>query len=245
MFLDKNKTSIEYVLTKSNRKTISIIIEKDGEVRVLAPKKLDNKRINAFVVEKEPWIQEKLHLIAKNKKIKPQIHDGATMALLGKNYTIVFRAVTSKQSEGLAINDALIIFSYVVGDADVMAEKFEKGLKQIIRQIIEQRVDLYSVRMGATPNKVSVKDQKKRWGTCTSKGHILFNWRLIFAPLPVIDYVIIHEIAHLKHMDHSTNFWNCVSQYDANFKMQRDWLKHNGGFIDWSFNGEDIILERK
>ncbi|GAB6108463.1 M48 family metallopeptidase [Fusibacter bizertensis] len=245
MFLDKNKTSIEYSLTKSNRKTISIIIEKNGEVRVLAPKRLDAKSINTFVMEKEPWIREKLNMIDKNRKTKPKVFDGATIALLGKSYTMIFRQVISKKSEGLVINDTSIVFSYAGEHVDSMALKFEKNLKEIARQVIEKRVETYSIKMGVTPKKVSIKDQKKRWGTCTSKGHILFNWRLIFAPLPIIDYVVIHEIAHLKHMDHSVNFWNFVSQYEANFRMKRDWLKHNGGFIDWSFNGEDIILERK
>lgn len=240
MFFKKSKRAVDYTVTKSNRKTMSIIVEKNGEVRVLAPKRLNNNSIHAFVQEKEPWILEKLKVILQNKKDKPMISNGATIEIIGEIYTLVFSHVKNKKNEGVYINNRNLIFAFTNLDKASMATAFEKGLRGMITKLIEERVLILSKMMDVKPSKISIKDQKKRWGTCTSKGHVLFNWRLIFAPLPIIDYVVVHELAHLKHMDHSDNFWRFVSVYDPNFKMKREWLKKHGGFIDWSFVEGDI-----
>lgn len=240
MFFNKSKSAIDYSVTKSNRKTMSIIIEKNGDVRVLAPKRLNHKSIHAFVQEKEPWILEKLKAIHLYRKEKPLISNGASFEILGEIYTLVFSHVKNKRGEGVYIDNRNLIFAFTNLEKANMASVFEKGLRGIITALIEERVLLFSKMMGVKPSKISIKDQKKRWGTCTSKGHVLFNWRLIFAPIPIIDYVIIHELAHLKHMDHSENFWAFVSVFDENFKKKREWLKNHGGFIDWSFDAEDI-----
>lgn len=245
MFFNKDKTSIEYTLTKSNRKTMSIIIENSGEVRVLAPKRLTNKSIHAFVMEKESWIREKQEVVHQKRRVKPRIGQGTELEILGEKYEVVFREVTLKKDEKIVLADRYLVYSYKPESKMHIAAVFENELKQLVTTIIEERIRFYSQVMGVYPKKVSVKDQKKRWGTCTSKGHVLFNWRLIFAPKSILDYVIIHELAHLKHMNHSADFWNLVSHFDQDYKLKREWLKQNGGFIDWSFETPDFEITTK
>ena len=94
------------------------------------------------------------------------------------------------------------------------------------------RVELWQNEMRLFAKKISVRSQKTRWGSCSSEGCISLNWRLLAAPLPVMDYVVIHELAHLKFHDHSQQFWNLVAQYDSQYKYHRKWLREH----QWAFD---------
>jgi hypothetical protein len=113
---------------------------------------------------------------------------------------------------------------------------FESALKHHFASHINERILYYSNLIGVKPTKVAIKAQKSRWGSCNSKGELTFNWRLVFASESVIDYVIVHELCHMIHMNHSKEFWDTVKAIIPDFKTKREWLKTEGGFIDWSFN---------
>jgi hypothetical protein len=113
---------------------------------------------------------------------------------------------------------------------------FESALKHIFASHINERILYYANLIGVKPTKVVIKAQKSRWGSCNNKGELTFNWRLVFASEEVIDYVIVHELCHMIHMNHSKQFWDTVKAIVPDYKIRRDWLKAEGGFIDWSFN---------
>ncbi|UOF92114.1 M48 family metallopeptidase [Fodinisporobacter ferrooxydans] len=100
--------------------------------------------------------------------------------------------------------------------------------KQNARQLIPERVRLLSKRMNLSYNRITLKDQKTRWGSCSSLRNLNFNWRLIMAPPDVLDYVVIHELAHLREMNHSKQFWSIVEQFMPQYRIHKDWLKENG-----------------
>lgn len=96
------------------------------------------------------------------------------------------------------------------------------------RRKIEERVAFYHPLTGGRYTSVTIRDQKSRWGSCSSRGTLSFNYRLIFAPLPVLDYVVVHELCHLTHMNHSREFWDKVASIMPEYKVHRQWLKDHG-----------------
>src|SRR5690606_2555985 len=100
--------------------------------------------------------------------------------------------------------------------------------KKRFSDIAYERIKKYSSQIGSSPNKVAVKEQKTRWGSCSSKGNINLNWRLAMAPISIIDYVIVHELCHLKVMNHSKEFWKQVELILPDYIERREWLKVNG-----------------
>ncbi len=96
------------------------------------------------------------------------------------------------------------------------------------REIISSSVSYWSSRMGVRYGRIAIREQKTRWGSCSEKGNLNFNWRLVLAPPEIRDYVVIHELSHLAHLNHSREFWNKVAEFCPEYKTRRRWLKENG-----------------
>lgn len=112
-----------------------------------------------------------------------------------------------------------------------LSEEEQKLSKETAREALEQKLRYYAPKMGVTYGRISVKDQKTRWGSCSSEGNLNFNWRLIMAPPGVMDYVVVHELAHRKEMNHSRNFWKVVEEIMPDYQKYRKWLKENGNIL--------------
>lgn len=116
-----------------------------------------------------------------------------------------------------------------ITDAEIKRlETLEKRYRRAARQQFERRVAYYHPITGGTYTSVTVRDQKTRWGSCSSRGTLSFNYRLIFAPPEVLDYVVVHELCHLTHMDHSRNFWNMVASVMPQYRVYKQWLREHG-----------------
>lgn len=107
-------------------------------------------------------------------------------------------------------------------------ETLEKRYRSAARTQFEQRCTYYRPLTGGSYTSVTIRDQKTRWGSCSSRGTLSFNYRLIFAPPAVLDYVVVHELCHLTHMNHSRDFWNLVGSVMPDYKTHRRWLKEHG-----------------
>ncbi len=106
-------------------------------------------------------------------------------------------------------------------------EDYEKH-QELARQVLQRRAEYYARQMQVSYGRVAVKDQKTRWGSCSAKGNLNFNWRLILAPGEVLDYVVVHELAHRREMNHSVRFWNLVESVLPDYQQRKRWLKENG-----------------
>jgi predicted metal-dependent hydrolase len=198
-------------LIRSKRRTILLQIKSDGTFIVRAPLRTDINRINQFVKEKNNWI------ITKQSEIKKRFQE-LQETILGH---------TTK-------NEILFL-----GESISFAPKKEMNKSQLISwyeesawQYLSQRVDFFTKKFGLNYNRVKINSAKTRWGSCSSKGNINFSWRLIMAPKDVVDYVVIHEIAHLKHRNHSARFWNFVEEMMPQHENQRKWLRKHGFLLD-------------
>lgn len=109
-----------------------------------------------------------------------------------------------------------------------LSETEQRLYRDKAREIFEQKVSYYAQMMGVSYGRIAIRDQKTRWGSCSGEGNLNFNWRLIFAPAGVLDYVVVHELAHRKEMNHSPRFWRVVEDTMPEYRKYQKWLKENG-----------------
>ncbi|NLM60403.1 MAG: M48 family metallopeptidase [Clostridium sp.] len=234
------KHSIRYTLSRSRRKTVGIKLNEKGEVSVSAPMALSGNRIKEIIIKKIPWIlkkQEELKAKYLEASEQKRYIDGETFLYLGKEYTLKIQRGSASDNVDLFEND-IVVSTADSGLKEGNTAETEQDLKirgllksfyiNRFLELVKTRMDIYAPKIGVSPGKVSIRDQKTRWGSCSCKGNISLNWKLIMAPLEVVDYVIIHELCHMKEMNHSKKFWNIVRGLCPNFKESQKWLKDNG-----------------
>ncbi|MBE6835871.1 MAG: M48 family metallopeptidase [Ruminococcaceae bacterium] len=211
-------------IIKSKRKTLTVSLDRDGRVIVRAPKYYSDKQINAALADSENWIRKQLAKYEKNKQIlnSYRIADGGKMLLLGEDFEIRFADIESETVEGRTIT---------LPESD--PEKYLKALyRRIAKNYFTERTNRFAAVTGLTPSSVRVTGAKTRWGSCSAKKSINFSLNLVMCPPEVIDYVIVHELCHIKYMDHSKLFWNEVEKHIPDYKQRRKWLKDNRFIMD-------------
>ncbi len=191
----------------------------DDTFRLSAPYNTAHFDLQSFLKRCQPWIQKQLD---KPKKLIPILGHGDILPILGKEYTINYKPDPKKSM--LFIENRIDI----TGTSSTFSSILEMGLRDLIQKILYQRCFVYAQTMGKTFKKITVKENKSRWGSCSSKGNLNFSWRLVFTPSHVVDYLCAHEVCHLVEMNHSERFWSLVEVLEPNYKDAQKWLKQNG-----------------
>jgi predicted metal-dependent hydrolase len=223
-----NNREIIYSVIKKNRKTISIRIDDQGNVIVSCPLYISDKKVKELVESKAAWISSKLDEIESAKRSRENL---TNISFLGRSYKVNIHEI-----EQDIIKIKLEENTFEVHITNKLKEKREEYIKDSIvrwyreraKKIFEERIKYYSQKLGVSPNRVSIKDQSTRWGSCSSKGNINLNYRVVMAPMEVIDYLIVHELSHMIHLNHSKDFWLLVESVLPDYKERRAWLKANG-----------------
>ncbi len=152
---------------------------------------------------------------------------------LGEAYNIKYISYPGKEAKVIMKDKTFCIYINNSWNAERQSSETVNALKRwFLREahrIINERLVHYSNILKLNYNDVRIKEQKTRWGSCSQKGNLNFNWRLVMAPLWILDYVVIHELCHIKHLNHSKDFWDMVELYYTNCKEAKAWLKANGG----------------
>ncbi len=222
------------VIRSSRRKTATIKVDLEG-VSVRIPADLPLARIEKLVAEKTAWIERKLaEAERKQRGIAGQLEQSSTLAdgsrIMVQGQHLPLKLIASDQMKVVQSSDRLEVYA----DADLIADK--EQLRALVEQWLYRRaveelnfcVNVYKQRVGATPSRIQIKDYRARWGSCKPDGSIQLNWRLIHAPMHIMDYVVVHELCHLLEMNHSKHFWSEVERVEPQYKMKRQWLKDNG-----------------
>ena len=211
------------------KKTVSIEIKEDY-VQVSAPKILSDMEINIIINRKKNWIKKKV-LLQKSRAVylPKKFINGEILKFLGKNYKLNI-VNSSKEKVELKENKINVYLKRKNTSIKSLLEIWYRanGLK-----VITRKINYYNFLIGVKPNSINLRSFKKRWGSCNSKGDIAFNWRLLMAPNSVINYVVIHELCHLIHFNHSKNFWKTVKYFHPNYKIEEDWLKKYSKALIW------------
>jgi hypothetical protein len=216
-------STITYSIKTSRRKTLALYV-KNGQVEVRSPLSASQNEIQAWVNSKTQWIKQQLAEQQLQAEQKPRIEHEGELLFLGKPRKII---CAQGKSSVLEDNNNLIIKHTNKTDIHKLLEKW---LKEEARLYLTERVNDIAITMNETQriNGIQFRKTKSKWGHCTSKGILQFNWLIIMAPPDVIDYLIIHELSHLQHMNHSNKFWQHVEKFCNDYKTQRNWLRDNG-----------------
>ncbi len=222
---------IEYQIKYSKRKTLNISVERDRSIIVRAPHNLTLEKIDQVVQSKRQWIKEKLNHAQKYPLISSskEFVSGETLMYLGKNYQLL---VVDEDIEGIEFDQRFKISKTNQSQANELFKKWY--LKQALLKI-EPLATQYAKSLGVEYNQFKTSEMKYRWGSCTPANNIIFNWRIIKAPIYVLEYLVAHELVHLLENNHTPRFWNILSVQVPNYERAKSWLRKNGHLLEVDF----------
>ncbi|MBC8490291.1 MAG: M48 family metallopeptidase [Bacteroidetes bacterium] len=220
---------INYTVKYSNRKTLAIIVERDKSILVRAPKDYDENKIEKAVNKKRFWLYQKLNHSQKYSDFRSprEFVSGESFLYLGKRYNL---DIVEKEINGIYFSNKFEISKSSQSNA---SDLFIKWYRQKAKELIIPKVEEYAKNLGVKYDRIFIKDLKFRWGSCSPKKNLNFNWRLIKAPINVLNYVIVHELAHLIEPNHNDDFWNIIKIQIPKYIKAKEWLKENGELLEW------------
>ena len=225
---------IEYTVRRSRRRrrTMEITVDARGAVRVAAPNHASSTDIGAFVQARASWIEKQ----RKARRVRPamprRLVTGESLSFLGREYTLLTHEGTNRHSsvrlEGRALAVSLAQTHDTSQPSAALVSALEAWYRLEAERIIASRMLHYQQRIGVQPKAFRMSNAKARWGSCASGGTVRISWRLIMAPLPLIDYVVVHELCHLRHPNHGSRFWRLVETVLPDYKLRRVHLRREG-----------------
>lgn len=222
---------LEYEVKYSDRKTLNITVERDRKIIVRAPEHLSTEKIDSLVQSKKQWIKEKLNHTQKYPEIPvvKKFVSGETLMYLGKNYQLL---VVDEDIEAIEFNQRFRISRKNQVRANDLFKKWY--LEQALQKIKPLAIQ-YAKYLGVEYSELKTSEMKYRWGSCTPANNIIFNWRIIKAPMYVVNYLVAHELVHLIEDNHTPRFWNILSIQVPYYQKAKDWLKKNGHLLEVDF----------
>ena len=225
IFLSDYPTIGATLRRSSQAKRLSLRISSlDGRITITGPHFVPESTFQDFLDSKAEWI------LANHKHIERiVIDDGASVPVLGKPHVIKSTNICK-----ISVVDDQIFVPQRSSNIGAQVKGF---LKSLARDHLAQASDHYAQRLGQSYQGLRLRDTRSRWGSCSSDGYLMYSWRLIMAPLPVLDYVTAHEVAHLVEMNHSKAFWSLVQEIHGNYEQPREWLRTAGNQLHrYDFN---------
>lgn len=234
-----DKLNLDYSIEYKTKKNIAIYVDING-VRVTAPHRTSIKHIEDLLLKKSSWILKKLHQMDETKQLVTykEFTTGEEIPYLDNNYPLVVTSKSNIKKASLSFQNSC--FTAEIPDNYSSTER-KTALKQLLikwyktqgKNDIQERLKYLCPKLGKHPSKVTVKEQKTLWGSCNPiRKTININWRILMAPIEIVDYIIVHELAHLHHPNHSPEFWRTVSSILPDYKERRSWLKKHGITLD-------------
>ncbi len=217
------------IRSKQRRKTISLHIKEDGKIVIYVPYRTPKWEIQKFIGEKQSWIVEKIS--EKEKRIKEaekKFLPGERFLYLGEWYPLEMQESSSQGPPlTLAFGKFILNHDHIAEARDLFCNWYKKEA----REKITERVDYYSNKFELPPEGIKITNAKSRWGSCSRENRLSFSWRMIMASVAVIDYVLIHELVHIREKNHSKKFWNYLESLLPDYRRHRQWLRENGHLL--------------
>lgn len=223
---------IEYKVVYSKRKTIAIHIDRDKNIIVRAPRGIDKTKLKGLVESKGNWIVNKLAEVRNYEIQAKKYQKGELFLYLGKEYPLDIVVDDKQKSSQVEIKDNSLMVMTNSADEESIKDLVEHFYRQETLRIVKDRVKYYQKYFVIEPNNIRVKKQKTRWGSCSSLNNLNFNLKLSMAKISVIDYIVVHEMSHLIHLNHSKDFWNQVRSILPDYGEEKAWLRLNGAKLN-------------
>jgi len=219
-----NLFDIEQIIRSKKRKTICIKITDNGKLIIRVPYGTDDFFINKFIEKKRKLIEKKIQKVKEQKdnlSVRKFV-TGEQFLFLGNNYKL---SITDNQTESIIFDNQ---FYLPKDQINFGRDIFQNWYKERAFEIIDSRTKFFAYKYGFTFNKIKISNAEKQWGSCSSKKNLNFSWRLIMAPVDIVDYVVVHELCHLRNMNHSSKFWIEVEKILPDYVERKKFLRENG-----------------
>ena len=220
---------IEYTLIQSSRQNVLFQALPEAGLRVYAPKYLPLRDVDDMVRQRADQLMDMQRQSEARLEADRRAHpvtDGSPILIEGKRCVLRLRQ-GARRTGRLVGDEYCLTLPCPESDADVRAA-IRATLSTAALKRIRERLDYYGPRIGRPPGRVAIREQKSRWGSCSRKGNLNFNWKLIMAPPQALDYVVVHELCHLHEFNHSPRFWALVAAQMPDYEVWKKWLKTHG-----------------
>ena len=231
-------TKIPYLIRRStSRRTVAVAVEPSGTVVLTAPAKLPVERLDGVVRKKARWIVER---VRRRSEVPPapqhEFVSGESVLYLGRNYRL--RVVTSGGAALVRFDRGGLIASIPrdipsLKRPSAVRQALERWMRQRATDRLPERVDLWAKKLGVTVRGVLVREQRQRWASCDALGRLRFNWRIVQAPMSLVDYVVAHELTHRLHKDHTPRFWAALGRVMSDYEQRKERLRVLGPALSW------------
>jgi predicted metal-dependent hydrolase len=225
---------ISYGVVRSRRTTADIVVERDGRVIVRAPATLPDQDIEDIVESKRYWIYKTLAewRDLNATKVLREYRNGEGFLYLGRSYRL---SLVADQDEPVVLrNGRFCLRRDLVDRGEVVAARAAFRDYYVARgqERITDRVHYYAPKVGMMPRDIDVRELGHRWASCSPKGNLVFHWKCMMASSTIIDYIVVHELCHFRHLNHTEAFWNEVDKVMPDYRERKEWLKKNGAAMD-------------
>jgi len=216
---------VRYKIRRSNRrKTSEIVVSKSG-VDIITPKTKSDIKINHLVQKHVRWIYQKKLKVKEEKRTKISFQNGSQLPYLGKYYQLV--VVHVKEDDSFRLEKTKFVVKVTKLSKNRVRNMYYHWTKQMALPILKKEVSKYARKLNVPINDIAVKNHKSKWGSISKNGKMNFNQNLIRAPIKIIDYVVAHEVCHLKIPNHSSEFWELLYSIMPDYQERKDWLRIN------------------
>ena len=225
---------VPYTIVRTHRRTADVVIERDGQILARAPRKFTAKRILELVTAKRLWIYKNLAewRDLNATRVIREYRNGEGFLYLGRNYRL---SLVENQNDLLALKNGRFCLRRDLADQGGLKAAraaFRAFYTQQGRERIAHRVAYFAPKVGVDFGKVEIRDTKYRWAVCSPAGNLAFHWKCLMAPPAVIDYIVVHELCHRHHLDHTEAFWNEIDKILPDYRERKEWLRVNGASLD-------------
>jgi hypothetical protein len=225
---------VDYAVRRSTRaRRARVTLTEDAEVIVVLPARAPEQLANDLVKRHSRWIEQHRRRLLEARRIldaRPALADGRAISLRGLPHDVFVAEVPAARRTTVTIelhSPASIVIRQSAVDARPLAAVLDAWLRREARHDLDERIALRSLEMGLKPTRVTVRDQRSRWASASRKGTLSFSWRLVMAPPEILDYVVVHELAHLRWAGHGVRFWSLVRRFAPAAEHNRRWLRQN------------------
>ncbi|MGL4107790.1 M48 family metallopeptidase [Clostridium sp. LP20] len=215
----------EYQIKYKKRKTLSISVELDGVVQVVAPIGLPKGKIEEVLKSKESWILKRIKEVESKEKLNVD-----EVMYLGQIYKVKVLVQRFSKVDFVVFHEGVFLVN--VRDENNVIKALESWFREMTEKTIKDKVQKYKHYFIERPKEIIIKEQKRRWGSCSYDNKLLFNWRLSMATEDALEYVVVHEMCHMVHKNHSTEYWREVERVLPNYKESHNWLKEKGYLLN-------------
>ena len=224
-------TTIPYAIRRSSRARHARIVVDPSGVEVVVPQRMPLREVEPFVAEKRQWIERTLRRYEQARQAGPavELRDGGRVPYLGRELALSVRAEPGRRRAHVALRgDSLQV---KLGETHSLRATLEAWYRRRARAEIAPRLDAAVARAGTRYTSLTIRAQRTRWASCSDRGSMSFNWRLLLAPEEILDYVVEHEVAHLEVMGHSRRFWALVGRRCPDYRERERWLRRYGSTL--------------